>query len=111
MLYSQTSSFIARAADCPSARPVYSKPTLRRTRPEAGGYATEAVRAFLKDCFCRFDPEEVIADHFHDNPASGRVLRKVGFEYTGRALGQSAARAMKEEVCEYSISRAALRAL
>ena len=72
------------------------------------GYATEAVRAFLKDCYCRFDLEQVIADHFHDNPASGRVLRKVGFEYTGRALGQSVARAMKEEVFEYSLSRAAL---
>ena len=72
------------------------------------GYATEAVRAFLKDCYGRFDLEEVIADHFHDNPASGRVLRKVGFEYTGRALGQSAAREKKEEVFEYSLSRAAL---
>ena len=75
------------------------------------GYATEAVRAFLKDCYGRFDLEEVIADLFHDNPASGRVLRKVGFEYTGRALGQSAAREKKEEVCEYSLSRATLRAL
>ena len=72
------------------------------------GYATEAVRAFLKDCYCRCDLEEVIADDFHDNPASGRVLRKVGFEYTGRALGQSAAREKKEEVFEYSLSRAAL---
>ena len=75
------------------------------------GYATEAVRAFLKDCYGRFDLEEVIADHFHDNPASGRVLRKVGFEYTGQALGQSAAREKKEEVCEYSLSRVVLRAL
>ena len=72
------------------------------------GYATEAVRAFLKDCYGRFDLEEVIADQFHDNLASGRVLRKVGFEYTGRALGQSAAREKKEEVFEYSLSRAAL---
>lgn len=75
------------------------------------GVISEAVRAFLKDCYGRFDLEQVIAEHFHDNPASDRVLRKVGFEYIGRALGQSAAREKKEEVCEYSLSRAALRTL
>ena len=41
------------------------------------------------------------------------IFKKDGplIEYIGWALGQSAAREKKEEVCEYSLSRAALRAL
>ena len=48
------------------------------------GYATEATRAVLGLAralgHCR-----VKAHHFIDNPASGRVLRKVGFRPTGQA--------------------------
>lgn len=44
------------------------------------GYATEAVRGIVP--FAR-DLGAVIADHFADNPASGRALEKAGFVYTG----------------------------
>lgn len=47
------------------------------------GYATEAVRALLG--LARVvGHRRVRADHFADNPASGRVLRKCGFVPTGR---------------------------
>ncbi len=50
-------------------------------RPYWGaGYATEAVRA-LVSAARRLGPLE--AGHFVDNPASGRVLEKSGFAYTG----------------------------
>ncbi len=50
-------------------------------RPYWGrGYATEAVRAMT--AFAA-DLGPVIANHFVDNPASGRVLQKAGFAYTG----------------------------
>ena len=56
------------------------------------GYATEVARAML--CLARpLGHGRVIAEHFADNPASGRVLRKVGFRATGsRHLRQSLAR-------------------
>lgn len=44
------------------------------------GYATEALRAVTP--FAR-DLGAVVADHFADNPASGRALEKAGFVYTG----------------------------
>lgn len=56
------------------------------------GYATEAMGALLADCFARFDLPEVEADHFTDNPASGAVLRKLGFKQTAIGMGTSAAR-------------------
>ncbi|HVV34527.1 MAG TPA: GNAT family N-acetyltransferase [Vitreimonas sp.] len=50
-------------------------------RPYWGlGYGTEAVGAFVAEAR-RLGP--LAAGHFVDNPASGRLLNKVGFEYTG----------------------------
>jgi RimJ/RimL family protein N-acetyltransferase len=50
-------------------------------RPYWGqGYATEALRGFVSEARV-LGPLE--AGHFVDNPASGRVLEKGGFAYTG----------------------------
>jgi len=46
------------------------------------GYATEAARAVL-EVACMLGHTRVNASHFLDNPASGRVLEKLGFEPTG----------------------------
>lgn len=47
-----------------------------------GGYATEAVRAVLQIAES-LGHKHVVARHFVDNPASGRVLEKSGFHRTG----------------------------
>lgn len=47
------------------------------------GYATEAARALLRLAKV-LGHRELVAGHFIDNPASGAVLRKVGFAATGR---------------------------
>lgn len=47
------------------------------------GYATEAVRAGLKWVKRDWRKNVVVAGHFADNPASGQVLCKAGFLYTG----------------------------
>jgi len=47
------------------------------------GYATEAVRAALKWVKRDWRANVVVAGHFADNPASGAVLCKAGFLYTG----------------------------
>jgi RimJ/RimL family protein N-acetyltransferase len=62
-------------------------------RPELGywlgrpfwnrGYATEAARAALDWARRDWRKKLVVAGHFADNPASGQVLCKAGFLYTG----------------------------
>ncbi len=74
------------------------------------GYATEAMRAFLSACFARFPIEAVDAAHFVDNPTSGRVLEKLGFEKTGEATGFSAARLEKAPEVLYRLTRSRLKA-
>jgi RimJ/RimL family protein N-acetyltransferase len=64
-----------------------------RGRPELGywlgrpfwnrGYATEAARAALDWARRDWRRKLVVAGHFADNPASGQVLVKAGFLYTG----------------------------
>ena len=48
------------------------------------GYCTEAVQAVLDYGFTRLLLHRIYAPHFHNNPASGRVLRKVGMTCEGR---------------------------
>ena len=53
-------------------------------RPYWGqGFATEAATAFVSEAN---KLGALNAGHFVDNPASGRVLSKVGFTYTGETL-------------------------
>jgi RimJ/RimL family protein N-acetyltransferase len=47
------------------------------------GYATEAGRALLATARHGLRLRRLDAGHFLDNPASGRVLEKAGFLYTG----------------------------
>ena len=47
------------------------------------GYATEAVRGALKWAKRDWRRNLVVAGHFADTPASGQVLVKAGFLYTG----------------------------
>jgi len=56
------------------------------------GYATEAMRGFIAFLFARFAPPALHADVFTDNPASSKVLAKLGFRKTGEGMGRSAAR-------------------
>src|SRR5690349_7001263 len=62
-------------------------------RPELGywigrpywnrGYATEAARGAMKWVKRDWRKPVVVSGHFADNPASGQVLCKAGFPYTG----------------------------
>jgi RimJ/RimL family protein N-acetyltransferase len=47
------------------------------------GYATEAGRGLLDWAERRWGKRALRSGHFSDNPASGRVLDKLGFLYTG----------------------------
>ncbi len=52
------------------------------------GVATEAARAVSHFAFAERRAETLIAGHYTDNPASGRVLEKAGFRYTGETRKQ-----------------------
>lgn len=70
------------------------------------GYATEAARAIL-DIAKTLGHQKITAEHFTDNPASGNVLRKLGFRATGRHLNRhSNGRGKSAPVIEYEKSLA-----
>jgi RimJ/RimL family protein N-acetyltransferase len=59
------------------------------SRPNWGlGYATEAARAVLTIARDALRLDRIQAGHFLDNPASGRVLEKLGFRPTGEVAGR-----------------------
>lgn len=49
------------------------------------GLATEAGQALINYARDELAAQVVTAGHYDDNPASGRVLAKLGFRYTGEA--------------------------
>jgi len=78
---------------------------------EAGGGAmTAAMRAFVGFLFGRFTLEGLTARVFTDNPASARVLEKLGFVRTGEATAVSAQRLEPAPVWQYRLRREAFRA-
>lgn len=50
------------------------------------GYATEAGRAVIANARHSLRLRRLVSGHFLDNPASGRVLQKLGFVPTGRIV-------------------------
>jgi len=55
------------------------------------GYATEAGRAVLAIARHALGLKRLHSGHFTDNPASGRVLQKLGFRATGKIRGRYSA--------------------
>ncbi len=62
------------------------------------GFATEAARRVVAFAFDDLRLDRLVSGHFADNPASGRVLQKCGFRYTGEIRQFSTAR-NQEVVC------------
>lgn len=82
--------------------------------PEAWGkgYATEAVAEVLRFAYTRFDDlDEIEAEHLNDNPASGHILRKLGFQEVGQSTCKSAARVEAESSTVYRLNRSAHEAM
>ena len=67
------------------------------------GFATEAGRAVIEIARV-LGYGEVIASHFLDNPASGKVLEKIGFSPTGRIVARhSCGRGTEAMTAEYAL--------
>ena len=56
------------------------------------GYATEAAYRLVRYAFEALDVESVHAGWFHDNPASGHVLAKLGARHNGSSMRDCRAR-------------------
>jgi RimJ/RimL family protein N-acetyltransferase len=51
------------------------------------GITTKALNLFLKKIIKKFKPRKILAHHKKDNPASGRVLEKAGFNFESEKKG------------------------
>lgn len=70
------------------------------------GFATEAGAAVI-EIARTLGHCDLVASHFLDNPASGRVLAKLGFEPTGRVVARhSCGRGEKALAAEYALDLA-----
>lgn len=69
------------------------------------GYATEAGRAMLDHAFRVLELERVYASHFPGNPASGRVLEKLGMRREGHLRGHVRKDDRQEDLVVYGVLR------
>ena len=70
------------------------------------GYATEAARRLVRYTFVELDQATVRAGWFHDNPASGHVLVKLGARHNGSKMRDCRARGRKVLCHEMLLTRA-----
>jgi len=69
------------------------------------GFATEAARAMLEFGFHVLDLSRIYAGHFARNPASGRVLTKIGMRPEGTARSHVKRWGRSEDLVLYGILR------
>jgi RimJ/RimL family protein N-acetyltransferase len=70
------------------------------------GYASEAARALVDHAFARAGFAGLKSGYFKENPASGRVLAKIGFRTAGESLRHSLARGADVEHFDVALTQA-----
>jgi [ribosomal protein S5]-alanine N-acetyltransferase len=70
------------------------------------GFAREAASAVVRHGFVQDRLQRFLSAHFIDNPASGRVLTKLGFHPFGSGHDWCQARGEKVEAIYYALQRA-----
>jgi RimJ/RimL family protein N-acetyltransferase len=69
------------------------------------GIGSEAARAMVEDAFTTSGHERMVACYHNDNPASARILEKLGFTATGACTSYSKAQAREVPVTNMLLSR------
>lgn len=69
------------------------------------GYASEAATALRDHAFSVLKLERVVAGHYAENHASGRILSKLGFRYTCEVFRHSLARGADVKCLEMALQR------
>ena len=74
------------------------------------GFATEAAQALVDHCFGPAGFVRLTCGHFIDNPASARVIAKLGFRRAGKGRQWCEARKSEVETVRYTRRRPLLAA-
>lgn len=74
------------------------------------GFATEAARAVARFAFAELALDSLVAGWFFDNPASGRVLEKLGFAPSGEEQRDCKSRGHKVRCYMVRLTREAFEA-
>jgi RimJ/RimL family protein N-acetyltransferase len=69
------------------------------------GYATEAARTLMSHCFDDVGFKRLTCGHFYDNPASARVIAKLGFRRVGHDAQWCEARKSDVPMIKYARRR------
>jgi [ribosomal protein S5]-alanine N-acetyltransferase len=69
------------------------------------GYTTEAAAALLNYGFSELNLHRIFSLHFARNPASGRVMQKIGMRYEGTLLQHWLVRQRYEDLVHYGLLR------
>ena len=69
------------------------------------GYASEAATALRDHAFERLKLDKIVAGHYADNHASGRVLTKLGFRYTRETMRYCLAQGAKVKCLDMELPR------
>lgn len=69
------------------------------------GYCTEAAQAVIRYGFTVLDLNRIYARHFRRNPASGRVMEKIGMKYEGCLRQHVKKWGVFEDLQQYAILR------
>lgn len=69
------------------------------------GFATEAASQLVRFCFLELKFSRLICCHYIDNPASARVIEKLGFERSGTCTAWSQARRIDVAAVRYQMKR------
>jgi RimJ/RimL family protein N-acetyltransferase len=69
------------------------------------GFATEAAQALVRHCFSTARIERLTCCHFVDNPASARVIAKLGFRRVGPCTAWCEARGTEIDAVRYERRR------
>lgn len=68
------------------------------------GYATEAGKVLCNFASERFGITRISASHLEKNTASGKVLKKIGFEFTGKEIKYISIHKKNETVLNYLLN-------
>jgi ribosomal-protein-alanine N-acetyltransferase len=69
------------------------------------GFATEAATALVRYCFTTAGFKRLTCCHFEDNPASARIIRKLGFRESGAGSAWCDARQAEFPAISYELNR------
>jgi RimJ/RimL family protein N-acetyltransferase len=69
------------------------------------GYGSEAAVALRDYAFCGLKLDQVVAGHYADNHASGRILTKLGFRYTKETMRHCLARGANVKCLDMVLQR------